>query len=335
MGLPSRQPIHARHRDGPHRRDDRREAQVQHHGRGRRPASGLIPALCRLAALAGAGLAGAGLAPAGPAAARDAAAETLRVATWNAGLTREGPGLLLRDILSGSDPQIAAAARVIAAADPDILLLTGVDYDRRLAALSAFAAVLRAGGADYPYLFAFRPNTGSMTALDLDGDGRLRGPGDAQGWGRFAGAGGMALLSRLPIDTGGARDFSGLLWADLPGALAGGVPQSDLAIRRLSTTGHWDVPVLLPEGGRLSLLAWYATPPVFGRGDENARRNHDEAAFWRLLLDGALPFPPPDAPFVILGDANLDPADGAGMSGALDALLSDPRLSDPRPASAG
>ena len=33
----------------------------------------------------------------------------LRVATWNVGLERAGPGLLLRDILTGKDAQVAAA----------------------------------------------------------------------------------------------------------------------------------------------------------------------------------------------------------------------------------
>ena len=69
------------------------------------------------------------------------------------------------------------------------------------------------------------------------------------------------------------------------------------------------MPLDLPAGGTLRLLAWHATPPVFdGPEDRNGRRNHDEAAFWLRLLDGALPYPAPAAPFVLLGDANLDPA---------------------------
>ena len=51
-----------------------------------------------------------------------AGAGTLRVATWSPDLTRDGPGLLLRDIRSGKDDQIAAAVQVIAAADADVLL---------------------------------------------------------------------------------------------------------------------------------------------------------------------------------------------------------------------
>ena len=42
-----------------------------------------------------------------------AGAEPFRVAVWNVDLARDGPGLLLRDILAG-DPQVEAAARVVA-----------------------------------------------------------------------------------------------------------------------------------------------------------------------------------------------------------------------------
>jgi hypothetical protein len=83
-------------------------------------------------------------------------------------------------------------------------------------------------------------------------------------------------------------------------------------------------------------LAWHATPPVFdGPEDRNGRRNHDEAAFWLRYLDGELPTAPSSAPFVLLGDANLDPADGDGTPAALLALLDHPRVIDPRPRSAG
>ena len=258
------------------------------------------------------------------------------MATFNADLSREGPGLLLRDILTGSDPQVEAAAQVIAAAAPDVILLTGIDYDLGGVALGAFADRLAAAGANYAHRLSLRPNTGMATALDLDGDGQSGGPGDAQGFGRFAGEGGMAILSRLPL--GEATDYSAFLWRDLPGNLMGGagLPDATAAVQRLSSTGHWAVPVELPAGGQIMLLAWTATPPVFdGPEDRNGRRNHDEAAFWTQLLDGDLPFAPPAAPFVLLGDANLDPLDGDGRADALNALLGDARLQDLRPESAG
>lgn len=264
-----------------------------------------------------------------------ATAESLRIATYDADLSREGPGLMLRDISRG-DPQAAAAAAVIAAAAPDILLLTGIDFDHDLVALAAFAGLLSAQGQDYPYRFARRPNSGMATGIDLDGDGQAGTPRDAQGFGRFAGEGGMAILSRLPIAGDEARDFSDFLWRDLPAGLIAdaGLSPEAVAVQRLSTTAHWDVPVVLPDGGRLHLLAYRATPPVFdGPEDRNGRRNHDETAFWLRYLDGALPWAPPAQHFVVLGDANLDPVDGDGRPAALAALLA--RLTDPRPAGAG
>ena len=227
--------------------------------------------------------------------------------------------------------------KVIAAAGADILLLTELDWDRDHTALAALQSALVAEGAPYPFAYAPQPNSGQPTGLDLDGDGKTHGPRDAQGYGRFPGHRGMALLSRLPIDTAAARDFSTFLWRDLPGGRLpqAGLPPDATALLRLSTTGHWDVPVILPGGGRLRLLAWSASPPAFKPLAANIARNHDEAAFWTLYLDGALPWPAPDAPFVVLGDANSDPADGSGEPAAMTALLSDPRLSDPQPASPG
>ena len=271
-----------------------------------------------------------------------AGAETLRIATYNADLSRDGPGLLLRDLLSDGDDQIAAAIAVIAHADPDILLITKFDYDHGLRALSQFAKRLRdEGGVSYPHRFALRPNTGMATGLDLTGDGRGWTADDAQGYGQFAGQAGMALLSRHPV-MDGVRDFSDFLWRDLPDAL---IPTRDGApfpsaevfeIQRLSTTGHWDVPIALPDGRALNLLAFYTSPPVFGGPeDRNLRRNHDEVRFWTLLLDGALPMAPPDPPFAVIGDSNLDPHDGDGMHEAMRALLTHPALQDPAPESAG
>jgi len=291
----------------------------------------------RILALALAGLIAAAVGPAPPAAGMD-----LRVATYNTELSRKGPGLLLRDILRGKDDQVAAVVEVIAAVRPDILTLQGFDYDLDGLALGALADRLRAEGLDYPHLFALRPNTGLRTELDLDGDGRAGGPGDAQGFGFFAGQGGMAILSRFPVLTDKVRDFSALLWRDLPGATLparDGAPfpsAAAQAVQRLSTTGHWDVPVEV-LGTTLHLLVFHASPPVFdGPEDANGLRNRDELRLWSLYLDGAMPgAPPPDGPFVVLGDANLDPHDGDGRSAAMAAFLADPRLTDPRPASAG
>lgn len=264
-------------------------------------------------------------------------ARTLRIATYDADLSRRGPGLLLQDLQRGKDPAIAAAIQVIAATHPDVLLLTGIDYDRTLAALSALRDRLAEAGAAYPHAFAFPPNSGVPTGTDIDGDGRSDGPRDAQGYGFFPGQGGMALISKLPVDLAASRDFSAMSWHALPGSLTdgAGLGAKARAVLRLSTTGHWDVSLTTPRGP-LHLLSFAASPPVFdGPEDRNGRRNHDEVAFWRLYLDGSLPWAPPNGPFVILGNANIDPVDGEGRHDAIRALLADPRLQDPQPASQG
>jgi len=267
-----------------------------------------------------------------------AMAHPLRLAVLHSELGRDGPGLLLRDIRR-NEADILAARDVILAARPDILLLLRMDYDLNNTALHAFADLLGEGGHPLPHRFALRPNTGMATGLDMDGDGRTGTPDDAQGYGRFAGAGGMAILSRYPIEGDAVQDHSAFLWRDLPDAL---IPLQDgatfpspevFAIQRLSSTGHWQVPVRLPDGRVLTLLTWHAGPPVFGgRLDRNRRRNHDENAFWQHLLNGALPVTPPTAPFALMGNSNLDPDAGDGIRSAMQALLTHPALQDPQPA---
>ena len=233
--------------------------------------------------------------------------------------------------MRGEDVQVAAAIQVLIALDADIILLTDVDYDHDLIALNTFADQLAAAGLRYPTRFALAPNTGIATGFDLDGNGRLGEARDAMGYGRFAGDGGMAILSRYPL-ADGVQDMGGFLWRDLPGALLPpDLPSVVADIQRLSTTGHWAVPFAVGKA-RLTLLAFHATPPVFdGPEDRNGRRNHDEAAFWLHYLAGEVPFAPPTGTFIIAGDANLDPLDGEGTPAALMALLAHPALQDPAP----
>lgn len=271
-----------------------------------------------------------------------ALAQTIRVASFNTELQRDGPGLLLRDIRRGSDAQISAIVEIIALNSPDILALQGFDWDYDGVALAAFAEMLGDAGAQYPFQFARRPNSGLATDLDMDGDGRKGGPGDAHGYGRFSGQGGMAVLSRFPILSGQAQDLSDVLWRDVPGALLpvheDGSPfpsPEALAIQRLSSTGHWIVPIQLPDNAILSLLVFQAGPPVFdGPEDRNGRRNHDEILLWQQMLDATFG-PAPTRRFVLAGGANLDPNDSDGRREAIRALLHDRRFQDPRPISDG
>lgn len=270
------------------------------------------------------------------------ASDVVRVATFNVELNRDGPGLLLRDIERGKDPQIAAVIGVITDVKPDILAIQGFDWDHELIALGAFNARLKASGYGYEFLFARRPNSGLATDLDLDGDGRTGTPSDAQGFGAFSGQGGIAVLSRFPIDLDRVQDFSALLWRDFPQPLlpetAEGTPFPSFEarnIQRLSSTGHWTVPIQLPSGSDLTLMTFQAGPPVFdGPEDQNGKRNHDEVLFWRHMLDGVFG-PTPKPPFVIAGGANQDPYDGDGLNTAIRSLLTHPKLQDPMPSSPG
>lgn len=262
-------------------------------------------------------------------------AQTLRLGVVHSGLSRDGPGLLLRDIRRGA-PDARAVAALIAETRPDILLLLRFDHDLELRALGAFADLVAQNGHGFGHLFSALPNAGMPTGIDLDGDGRVGTPDDAQGFGGFSGARGMALLSRFAIDHDGIRDHSAFLWRDLPDAgahAAAFAPRPEVgAIQRLASTGYWQVPVDFPGGGRLVLLTWHAGTPAFGRvPGRNMARNRDENLFWVHFLDGALPFAPPDAPFVLIGNANLDPDDGGGDRAAMQRLLAHPSLQDPRP----
>ena len=260
-----------------------------------------------------------------------ALAETLRVASWNLEMARAGPGVLLRDILRGDAAATFAADRIAARA-PDALLVMGLDWDHEGRTLTAFQALLAERGHAMPHAHAPRPNRGLASGLDLDGNGRLGEPDDAQGWGRFLGENGMAILSRLPLEP--VRDLSPLLWRDLPGADLSALAPEALPAQRLSSTGHWDVALMLPDGRRLRLLAWHAGPPVFdGPEDRNGRRNADETRLWLRYLAGDLG-PAPERPFVLMGDANLDPLDGDGRHEAMAELLASPAVQDPRPRAA-
>jgi hypothetical protein len=266
-----------------------------------------------------------------------AQAEQIRVATFNTEFSRKGPGLLLRDIGRGKDAQIASVIDMLVTVNADILTLQGFDYDLENATLRAFADALADRDLAYPYLFAAPPNAGRRTTLDLDGDGKLGGPGDAQGYGRYFGQGSMALLSRYPIDQARVQDFTAFLWRDIPGALlpktdAGPFPSIEAqTIQRLASHGAWVVPVMHPEMGQITVLTYHASPPVFdGPEDRNGKRNHDETRFWSLFLDGTFG-PAPTSQFILMGDANLDPERGDGIGTAMQNLLAHPLLQDPLP----
>lgn len=294
--------------------------------------------------------AGAAAQPAAPGPPSDGA---IRVATFNASLSRRNPGELVQEFRLGpkakTAAQIDAVAEIIQRVRPDVILINEIDHDRRGLSATLFRDLLKTGrggaeGIDYPHLFTAPSNTGVASGFDLDGDGRQSGPADAFGFGFFEGQYGMAILSRLPIDDAAIRTFQSLRWAEMPGNL---IPRAHFGeaadALRLSSKSHWDVPVTLPGGRRLHLLASHPTPPVFdGPEDANGRRNHDETRFWADYAQGrgwmtddagAKGGLEEGAAFAILGDLNADPFDGASERAALLSLLN--LTQDPRPASAG
>ena len=228
---------------------------------------------------------------------------------------------MLRDVLKGTD-DIASVQDAINTVNPDIIALQSFDYDLTGAALAAFSDSL---AQPYAHQFANAPNTGVPTGLDLNGDGRRGTERDAQGFGRFRGQGGMAILSRWPIQTQAVIDHTDVVWSSLEDGLwdaADVLTDEARPIQRLSTTAHWQVPVTIGET-TLTLLTYHATPPVFdGPEDRNGRRNADETLFWLPIL-GTATNP------VLLGDANLDPNRGDGRSEAMQTLLDHPVLQDP------
>ncbi len=254
--------------------------------------------------------------------------------------------------MSGKDAQVLAVVAIIQRVRPDILLLNEFDADFTNLALDAFRRELDdgEGAISYPYFYAPIGNEGVPSRLDLDGDGSPDEWADAFGFGRFPGSEGMALLSRFPIDLQAARSFSSLQWRDMTDAVlpvnADGSPFLTPEARaefRLSSKSHWDVPVVLPNGQRINILAAHPTPPVFdGVENLNGLRNDAEIGFWVSYLDGAAfmddvgrqaAFSGGD--FVLLGDLNNDPNDGEGSKRGIHALLTHPLVNDPMQASTG
>lgn len=284
----------------------------------------------------------------------------VRVATFNASLSRGARSGVIAALRDLDDPQIAAVAEIIQRVRPDILVLNELDYDpagEAIALLQSALTLGRAGAAGiaYPHRYAAPVNSGVESGFDLDQDGALGGPGDAWGYGKHPGHYGMAVLSRFPIDAAAARSFQNTPLAEAVAAIPGLAPPElggapfyppeIWAALPMASKSHWDAPVILPSGARLHLLVSHPTPPVFdGPEDRNGLRNAAEIGFWAAYLDGAawitddLGAPgglAAEASAVVLGDLNLDAVDGGGRRGAMRALLSHPRLQDPAPQSAG
>jgi hypothetical protein len=287
-----------------------------------------------------------------PAAASVPAAD-VRFATFNASLNRINAGGLAAELSAPGSAQPDVIAEIIQRVRPDVLLINEFDFDAGNVALDGFQANYlsvphgTAAPIVYPYRYAAPSNTGIPSGFDLDNSATVGGPGDAFGFGFFPGQFGMAVYSMVPIDAANIRTFQNFLWKDMPGALLPENPPgtsfyspAELAVFRLSSKSHWDVP--LDVGGRtVHFLVSHPTTPVFdGPEDRNGTRNHDEIRFWADYVSGggAASYIYDDnggigglaagSLFVIAGDQNDDPDDGTGIPGAVLQLLNHPDVND-------
>ena len=293
-------------------------------------------------------------------AAQATGADPVRFATFNASLNRGAAGQLVTDLSTPDNAQAREVAEVIQRNRPDVLLINEFDYAPPAVDLFRDNYLERGqNGArpiDYPYAFIAPSNTGVLTGFDLDRNGSTDTGNDAHGFGLFEGQYGMLVLSKYPIDTRAVRTFQNFLWADMPNALLPDDPATSapkdwyspeiLEVLRLSSKSHWDVPIKV---GRRTVhfLVSHPTPPTFdGAEDRNGTRNHDEIRFWAdYLSPGRSGYVYDDAGkrgglkpgdrFVVAGDNNSDPKDGDSVPGAIQQLLTAPRVIDTHPGSVG
>jgi Endonuclease/Exonuclease/phosphatase family len=298
-----------------------------------------------------------------PVAGAIAAPVQVRFATFNASLNRNAAGQALTDLSAPGNAQATAVAEIIQRVRPDVLLINEFDFEPNNALADAFrdnylsSAHNGAAPIDYPYVYVAPSNTGISSGFDLNNNGITdTTPGDGSygddsfGFGLFPGQFGLAVFSRYPIDESGVRTFQHFLWKDMPGALLPDDPATpapadwyspaELAVFRLSSKSHWDVPIDI-GGDTVHFLVSHPTPPVFdGAEDRNGRRNFDEIGFWADYIqpgrrsryiyddDGTTGGLQPGARFVIAGDQNSDPFDGDSIPGAVQQLLDHPRVND-------
>ena len=297
-------------------------------------------------------LAGLAVTGAAPAAAERNARETVRFSTFNASLNRNSLGQLITDLSTPNNTQAKVIAEIVQRNRPDVLLVNEFDFDSANTALSLFQtnylSVSQNGAPPivYPHRFTAESNTGIASGFDLNNAGGIGGPDDAFGFGFFPGQFGMAVYSKYPIRADEIRTFQKFLWKDMPGALLPDDPMTsapadwyspaELAVFRLSSKSHWDVPIEI--GGKVvHFLVSHPTPPVFdGPEDRNGTRNFDEIRFWADYIspgsrshyiyddEGGRGGLQPASLFVIAGDQNSDPLDGDSIPGSIQNLLEHP-----------
>jgi hypothetical protein len=276
----------------------------------------------------------------------------VRFSTFNASLNRNNAGDLAAELAVPGSPQPDAVAEIIQRTRPDVLLINEFDYDPGGVAAAEFQenylSVPHNGAEAIEYLSrcAVPSNTGVPSGRDLDKNGSVGGPGDAFGFGFFPGQFAFVVYSKYEIDCESIRTFQLFLWKDMPDAMLPMNPdgssyydEGDLAVFRLSSKNHADVPIVI--GNKVvHFLVSHPTPPVFdGDEDRNGTRNNDEIRFWADYVgpgasqgayiyddDGNAGSLKPGSLFVIAGDQNSDPFDGDSVPGAAQQLLENPKV---------
>ena len=308
------------------------------------------------------------------------ATTSVRFSQFNASLNRNTQGQLVTDLSTPNNAQAKAVAEIIQRNNPDVLLINEFDYVaanplQPVQLLQQNYLGVSQNGAtpvNYQYAYIAPSNTGISSGFDLNNNGATvttvgtSGYGDDSfGFGNFPGQFGMLLLSKYEIDTANIRTFQNFLWKDMPNSLLTNDPTVDnpatavnenlngfysaqeIAVLRLSSKSHWDVPVKI-NGETVHLLVSHPTPPTFdGTEDRNGKRNADEIRFWSDYIT-------PDkggyiyddkgkkggiangSSFVIMGDQNADPRDGDSFNNAIRQLLLNPNINtNSTPASLG
>ncbi|WP_061038212.1 endonuclease/exonuclease/phosphatase family protein [Vibrio coralliirubri] len=229
--------------------------------------------------------------------------------------------------------------------------------------LSVAQSIEGAGGdanlepISYPYFESYSTNTGLLNefGFDLDNDGTPGTlPGDAWGFGFYHGQYAFALMSKYEIDTANTRTFQEFKWKDLEGATIPTITVCDGSNTipagmscgdewysaeeweevRLSSKNHVDAPILIPtkDGTEtVHLLMSHPTPPAFDVG-KNIDQNAAEVDFWHQYIQnksfiyddsGKTGGLEQGKHFVMMGDQNLDPVDGDGISSVMQDLHND------------
>ncbi|MEE6162883.1 phytase [Cylindrospermopsis raciborskii DSH] len=297
--------------------------------------------------------------------------KTVRFSQFNASLNRNTSNQLVTDLSTTTNAQAKSVAEIIQRANPDVLLINEFDYvqtnpTQAIQLLQQNYLGVSQNGATpitYPYFYIAPSNTGIASGFDLNNNGAVvTTPGaagygdDSFGFGNFPGQFGMLLLSKYEIDTANVRTFQNFLWKDMPGNLLTNDPTVDnpatttvnenlgsfyspeeIAVLRLSSKSHWDVPIKIGNQ-TIHVLVSHPTPPVFdGTEDRNGKRNYDEIRFWSdYITPGKGDYIYDDtgkkgslasgSSFVIMGDENADPQDGDSYNQAILQLLQNPNI---------